>query len=130
MQTSMRSDVKLSTRFDLVLRDVQFERRQDVDDAFESLKTNGFINYFGMQRFGSGSTATQQTGVAILQENWKQAVNSILTPKHRDMRPKHGASHNEVMRLWQETQDAKKCWKVYWWKKSNEYVDCLRRMFI
>lgn len=37
-----------------------------VDAAMAQLQTRGFVNYFGLQRFGGTSIATHQIGVAIL----------------------------------------------------------------
>lgn len=49
--------------FSLVLRDVPFDTSETmVSQIMQSLKANGFINYFGMQRFGSGSVPTFKIG--------------------------------------------------------------------
>lgn len=39
-------------RFQIVIRNVKEENNMIIH-AIESLKNNGFINYFGMQRFGN-----------------------------------------------------------------------------
>jgi tRNA(Glu) U13 pseudouridine synthase TruD len=44
----------------VVSRDVVASSLQDVVDAAEALKTKGFVNYFGLQRFGAGVNATHQ----------------------------------------------------------------------
>ncbi|KAK3117778.1 multisubstrate pseudouridine synthase 7 [Teratosphaeriaceae sp. CCFEE 6253] len=49
-----------------------------VSEAAESFKRNGYLNYYGLQRFGSFSTGTHMTGVKILQGDLGGAVNSIL----------------------------------------------------
>jgi len=46
----------------------------NVKNAIES----GFINYFGMQRFGSFSIRTHQVGKEILNQNWKEVCRMIL----------------------------------------------------
>ena len=49
--------------FALVLRDVPFDLSETMaSQVMQSLKDNGFINYFGMQRFGSGSVPTFEIG--------------------------------------------------------------------
>ena len=36
---------------------------------------NGFINYFGQQRFGTDSTIkTSDIGLALIKENWQEAI--------------------------------------------------------
>ena len=43
-----------------VCREVVAPSLRDVADAAEALKTKGFVNYFGLQRFGAGVNATHQ----------------------------------------------------------------------
>ena len=46
-----------------------------------SLK-NGFINYFGHQRFGTDSTVkTSDIGLALVKNQWESAVELILKPR-------------------------------------------------
>lgn len=56
---------------DFVLRDVRDERgdgqsycglEERVKDTMESLKQKGFLNYFGMQRFGTSIIPTHHIG--------------------------------------------------------------------
>ena len=42
------------------------------------LEHKGFINYFGLQRFGTFTSRTDTTGMKILQEDFKGAVDLIL----------------------------------------------------
>ncbi|KAI5368077.1 Putative pseudouridine synthase, TruD, pseudouridine synthase, catalytic domain superfamily [Septoria linicola] len=46
--------------------------------AAKSLQENGFLNYYGLQRFGTHSTGTHAVGMKILQGDLKGAVDSIL----------------------------------------------------
>ena len=48
--------------FTLVIRDVSSCTEGEVDEACASLRDKGFINYFGLQRFGTGSVPTHQIG--------------------------------------------------------------------
>lgn len=59
------------------------------------IRTHGFINYFGTQRFGNSSevrtrqSATHLVGLAILQGDFQRAVELILSPRdysHEDER--------------------------------------------
>jgi len=49
-----------------------------VNDAVESFKAGGFINYYGLQRFGSFAASTDRIGMKLLQGNLKGAVDDIL----------------------------------------------------
>ena len=49
-----------------------------VNDAIKNLAKHGFVNYYGLQRFGTFSTSTDQVGVKILQGDFEAAVNNIL----------------------------------------------------
>ena len=51
-----------------------------LERAVESIRTNGFINYFGMQRFGKYHD-THLTGIAIIKVNFEKAVDIIMSPK-------------------------------------------------
>lgn len=46
--------------------------------AMESLKERGFINYYGMQRFGTSPVSTHSIGALLLIGNWKGACEMIL----------------------------------------------------
>ena len=47
----------------------------------ESLRERGFINYFGMQRFGTGTIMTHEVGRAILKLDFEEACDLILKPR-------------------------------------------------
>lgn len=42
-------------------------------------RNNGFVNYYGMQRFGTRSIPTHEVGKAIIKEDWAGAVKLILS---------------------------------------------------
>lgn len=70
-------------RFTLVLRDVSIScdaERQNLLKSVESLQSHGFVNYYGLQRFGSGVSPTHETGYAVLRGDFKAACLRILTP--------------------------------------------------
>lgn len=52
--------------------------------AFSKLKEQGFVNYFGMQRFGTGSVATHEVGKAALKKQWERVAALIVMPRHGD----------------------------------------------
>ena len=43
------------------------------------LKENGFINYFGQQRFGTDSSIkTSDIGLALIKEKWQEAIGKSI----------------------------------------------------
>lgn len=78
-------------QFTITLRDCQFpnnpasssERldvaKQVVSDAMNTFQSGGYINYYGLQRFGSFAIGTDIIGKKMLQGNYEDAVASILT---------------------------------------------------
>ena len=55
---------------------------EQLHEAVESLQRFGFVNYFGMQRFGSSrDAATHVVGRAMLRADWEAAVALILSPR-------------------------------------------------
>ncbi|XP_074644790.1 pseudouridylate synthase 7 homolog [Tubulanus polymorphus] len=75
--------------FTVVLRNCTGKEDQ-ISKAMKSLSENGFINYFGMQRFGTSSIPTHHVGRALLHSDWSKAIDLILTARgdtgeHRDL---------------------------------------------
>ncbi|PWW80073.1 tRNA pseudouridine synthase D [Tuber magnatum] len=50
-----------------------------VGTAMQRVKETGFMNYFGLQRFGSHGVGTWEVGVEMLKGNWRGAVEKILS---------------------------------------------------
>ncbi|KAE8270703.1 hypothetical protein A4X09_0g1631 [Tilletia walkeri] len=60
----------------------KFEREEKIiDQAMTVLKERGFINYFGMQRFGTSDLSTHELGVPLFQADYKRAVELLLAPR-------------------------------------------------
>lgn len=55
--------------------------RETIDRRCAWVRERGFINYFGLQRFGSGGAPTSEVGLAMLKEDWEGAVRLIMTPR-------------------------------------------------
>ncbi|CAK7211898.1 multisubstrate pseudouridine synthase 7 [Sporothrix curviconia] len=49
-----------------------------VQSALDHIQQHGFINYFGLQRFGTHAIGTQEVGQKILSEDFEGACESIL----------------------------------------------------
>ncbi|OVA05407.1 Pseudouridine synthase [Macleaya cordata] len=72
-------------RFTITLRGVTADSEDTIKAAANALGRNGFINYFGLQRFGSGSVPTHLIGAALLRGEWKTAVSMFLDPREGDI---------------------------------------------
>ncbi|XP_069144640.1 multisubstrate pseudouridine synthase 7 isoform X1 [Solanum lycopersicum] len=68
-------------RFTITLRGVSAESEDIIKASAVALGKHGFINYFGLQRFGSSSVPTHLIGAALLRGEWKAAVSLILDPR-------------------------------------------------
>ena len=53
--------------------------KSDLDLITKSINEKGFINYFGMQRFGVGNVPTHIIGKFVIKKLWKEAFAKILT---------------------------------------------------
>ena len=81
----------VGNEFVITLRDCQFQfdgidAKEDrlikasavLEKSVRSLDEKGFINYYGLQRFGTFSTRTDTIGLKMLQGNFEEAINAIL----------------------------------------------------
>ncbi|XP_072856551.2 pseudouridylate synthase PUS7L [Pogona vitticeps] len=95
--------------FDIIVRNLKFQNndcstslKQRVCEAIENVKKNGFINYYGPQRFGLGQNIqTDQIGLALLNEELVKAVKLFFTPEDSD------DPVNKAKKYFLETEDAK-----------------------
>ena len=67
-----------------------------------ALQESGFINYFGLQRFGTGSIATHSVGAELLKGNWAEATGLILRPREDER-----DDCNAARQYYAQTGDAK-----------------------
>ncbi|KAL0482191.1 hypothetical protein AKO1_013311, partial [Acrasis kona] len=91
-------------RFTIVLRDLclvnndgQLDRQtqvkpeqldQIIKQSIQGVNTNGFINYFGMQRFGTNpTTPTSTLGKYLLNQQYEQIATSMLTTRKQENDP-------------------------------------------
>lgn len=86
-------DVKVASNSTLSLEKI-------LEEGCSSLRENGFINYYGMQRFGTFSVSTHEIGKELLLENWQNAANLILA-EQENVLPKSA----EARKIWAETKD-------------------------
>eukprot|EP01126_Amoeba_proteus_P021452 TRINITY_DN2179_c0_g2_i7.p1 TRINITY_DN2179_c0_g2~~TRINITY_DN2179_c0_g2_i7.p1 ORF type:complete len:484 (+),score=65.52 TRINITY_DN2179_c0_g2_i7:72-1523(+) len=94
--------------FTIVLRAIDVPN-DVICSACESVKTNGFINYFGTQRFGTGCVSTHHVGKLLLQGKWDKAIDLLLRPRSF------------------EKQDATEA-RMYWISSGGHITGTLQRM--
>ncbi|KAF9118439.1 multisubstrate pseudouridine synthase 7 [Mortierella sp. 14UC] len=95
-------------RFMITLRNVQVDSEETLNRSMTSLRDKGFINYFGMQRFGTGSVGTHEVGGAILRGEWEAAVDLIMKPRLGE-----GPDLEKARKHWAEHKDAKEAIKLF-----------------
>jgi tRNA pseudouridine13 synthase len=77
--------------------------REEIDAHLDGIRTKGFVNFYGMQRFGTSTVPTHITGLFMLQSRWTEAVDSVLSLREGE--------HPECVRArlaWLEDQDINK----------------------
>ncbi|KAJ1942256.1 multisubstrate pseudouridine synthase 7, partial [Linderina pennispora] len=60
-------------QFQIVLRYVEGADPVSLQPVLDGITNTGFINYFGMQRFGNSSVPSQAVGIEVLKANWQKA---------------------------------------------------------
>lgn len=65
-------------RFRIAIREITADKEL-IEKGLESLKNNGFINYYGLQRFGnSKEIPTHTVGIKLLNGNWEEVIIIII----------------------------------------------------
>ncbi|KAI9726334.1 MAG: hypothetical protein M1828_001608 [Chrysothrix sp. TS-e1954] len=99
-----------------------------VSSSLMAFAENGFINYYGLQRFGSFSTGTHVVGTKLLQGNYKAAVDAIL-----DFNPEllnAGSANNKTDKV--SSDDINRAAAINIWRteqNSRKALDKLPRKF-
>ncbi|ORX91128.1 pseudouridine synthase, partial [Basidiobolus meristosporus CBS 931.73] len=87
-------------RFVITIRELEAESMEMVDRELTALRDRGFINYFGMQRFGARAVPTHVVGKHLLLGNWEKAVDLILMPREGET-----GTIAEARQQWASTRD-------------------------
>ncbi|KAH9197850.1 hypothetical protein AeNC1_000217 [Aphanomyces euteiches] len=71
--------------FSMVLRNIPSNvSDEQVEAAVTAWASSGFVNYFGLQRFGTKSIPSHTVGRALLRKDFKLVTDLILLPKTGD----------------------------------------------
>ncbi|SCU79820.1 LAFA_0B05798g1_1 [Lachancea sp. 'fantastica'] len=93
--------------FTIAIRDVEVSKdaglplEKILEESCSAIRNNGFINYFGMQRFGTFSVSTHEIGKWILRGDWKKVADLILAEQENVL-----PISKEARKIWSDTQDA------------------------
>lgn len=105
-------------RFRIALRQVTASD-DTINACLEAFREKGFINYYGLQRFGnSAAVPTYKIGIEMLKGNWKGACDLILQP--REDEPPFMV---EMRSIWSKTRNAAEALKKL--RPSNKSVEAV-----
>lgn len=107
-------DLKLGdlkgNEFTITLRNCHFESEDSCDasqrfqlanqvvgKAIKDFSDRGFINYYGLQRFGSFAASTDQVGRKMLQDNLQGAVDDLLSYSEVALAAAEGTSESPIL---------------------------------
>ena len=90
-------------RFKICLRAIASDSGNDeIEFLFKQLGEKGFINYFGLQRFGTRSVRTHELGKFLFAQDWKGAVDALLSPEADNMLNNTNASNGASRTEWRK----------------------------
>ncbi|KAF2461858.1 putative pseudouridine synthase TruD/Pus7 [Lineolata rhizophorae] len=135
--------------FTITIRDCHFpgeegmtidQRMQLADDVVKpaacSLETEGFINYFGLQRFGTFAYSTDSIGIKILQGDLRGAIEKILSISPTAMAAARAYDANDEVRPKDfplvSYDDRQRALAIYTWHRdgnSKKALQILPRKF-
>ncbi|XP_006865378.1 PREDICTED: pseudouridylate synthase 7 homolog-like protein [Chrysochloris asiatica] len=105
---SLRLGQLKGNHFDIVIRNLTKQLNDSahlkdrVLEAIENVKNQGFVNYYGPQRFGKGRKVhTDQIGLALLKSEMVKAIKLFFTPEDLD------DPVNRAKKYFLQTEDAK-----------------------
>jgi tRNA pseudouridine13 synthase len=83
VQEPLRLGALSGNNFGIIMRDIDAPS-EDIKSACAAIGDSGFINFFGLQRFGSGGTKSHHSGLALLRRDWKLFVEMLFAPREGD----------------------------------------------
>lgn len=127
-ETSLSLGDLVGNRFQVVLREFSPQTEEKINDSVESFRSNGFVNYFGLQRFGVSEDSTHHVGyprflrnitnrIAVLKGDFDRAVDLIMRPKESGILFEFMfADVGRVLAartFWKESNDVTETLKIY-----------------
>jgi tRNA pseudouridine13 synthase len=141
------NDLKLGdlmgNEFTITLRDCQFQNEEGLDfdqrrklandvvsKAITDFSEKGFINYYGLQRFGSFAASTDAIGRKMLQDDLAGAVEDLLAYSDVALAASNGTDTDSTIQVSQDDRNRAKALHIWQTKGSgSEALDFLPRKF-
>ncbi|KAH7128394.1 pseudouridine synthase-like protein TruD/Pus7 [Dendryphion nanum] len=127
----------LGNEFTITLRDCHFEKEEErdvtermqlaneiVSRSVQDFSERGFINYYGLQRFGSFAASTDTIGTKLLQENFKGAVNDLLAYSEMALAAANNTEENPEVLISQD--DRMRAKGLHIWRTKGNGGEALR----
>ncbi|MCD6513035.1 MAG: tRNA pseudouridine(13) synthase TruD [Thermoplasmata archaeon] len=100
--------------FRIVIRDI--ENEEDAEKCMQTIKENGFPNFFGIQRFGIARPITHTVGKYLLENKIKEAVMEYIAHAFE----REDEESYEARKFFKETMDFEEALKIFPEKLSFE----------
>ncbi|PCG96781.1 Pseudouridine synthase, TruD [Penicillium occitanis (nom. inval.)] len=126
--------------FVITLRDCQFldaagqaktvsvsEAKELVGQAMYNLRERGYLNYYGMQRFGTFSIGTHEIGIKMLQGDFKGAVDLLLHFSPQSLAAAQNADADQEGPLI-SSDDRARAEAIYIFRTTNNVTNALDKM--
>jgi tRNA pseudouridine13 synthase len=97
-----------------------------VTSSIESFRLNGFINYYGLQRFGTFTTRTDTVGLHMLKGDFKAACDAILHYEPSDLPCNQDSSAGRNDRSTYDTQSRADAIRIF--QTTNKTRDALNML--
>jgi tRNA pseudouridine13 synthase len=117
--------------FVITLRDCHFQSEEGLDleqrvklandivsKAITDFSKEGFINYYGLQRFGSFAASTDTVGLKMLQNNLRGAVEDLLAYSDTALAAAEGRSEDPSILISQDDRNRAKALHI--WKTTGK----------
>ncbi|KAF1980522.1 pseudouridine synthase-like protein TruD/Pus7 [Bimuria novae-zelandiae CBS 107.79] len=133
----------MGNEFVITLRDCHFQSEEGLDleqrlklandivsKAITDFSKEGFINYYGLQRFGSFAASTDTVGLKMLQNNLKGAVEDLLAYSGTALAAAEGTLEDPSVLISQDDKNRAKALHIWKTKgKGGTALDCLPHKF-
>ena len=82
--------------------------QEDLKPVLEYFTKEGFINYFGTQRFGTTGVPTHHVGKEMISSNFTEVIDLILKPREFE----NNFALAEARKTWAESGDPEKALEI------------------
>uniref|UniRef100_T1GFX9 Uncharacterized protein n=1 Tax=Megaselia scalaris TaxID=36166 RepID=T1GFX9_MEGSC len=104
-------------QFKIALRHLKGDQNE-IEKSLENIRDFGFINYYGLQRFGNcASIPTYEVGIAILKADYKLAAELILKPREDDL-----SFLKSIRETWWKNRNSSEALGMFQYK-NNKFIE-------